>query len=435
MEVALINPDTEGTRYKGWLKKIFLLSRSTFPALAAYTPEFANLTVFDETVEEIDFGKHFDLAGITVQTSAAPRAYEISDILRQKGTRVILGGTHVSHLPDEAMQHADAIALYNGETTWPAAIIDLEESGGIKPRYNGASFDYLNRRLPRRDVLKGKALQVYQTIETSRGCPYDCNFCTIPGMYDKKVMQFSVDSVIQDIKNLPDKYIFFSDDNFMGNPKHADAIFQKMIDEGLRKTWLTQTTVWIASDRERPKLAAKSGCIAVYIGFESVANEGDNYKKNNVVFESGLIGNRQERYREVVKRLHDAGIGVEGGFIFGLDTDGPDIFEKTLDFVQSSEMDTVSFHILTPYPGTALYNEMKASSRILHENWEKYNTRNVVFQPRKMTPEQLQEGYNLAWREAYTLKNITQRSMNSNHPLYAWLYNFIGKANKQTPFE
>lgn len=330
MKVALIIPKSSGTRARGIIKRLFGFYRLTLPVLAAYTPERINsenidLYTYEENVEKIDFDKDFDLVGISVLTSAAHRAYKISDIFRERGTKVVLGGVHPTVMPEEAKQHADSIVRGSGESAWQEVLNDFKNCG-LKQEYNGNRAT--PRRLPRRDIIKNKSIWTFTTIETSRGCPNRCDYCSVHSLNNGKFEQYSIDSVIQDIESTKRKYIFFLDDNLIGNLGYAKELFTRM--KGIGKRWLAQIPIYIAEEDELLRLAAESGCFALYIGVESISGESlkeANKRKNHV-----------ERYSELIKKIHNYGIGIEIGIIFGFDNDDKSIFEKTLEFVDKTEL-------------------------------------------------------------------------------------------------
>lgn len=410
MKVALINPRTEGTKIRLWFKKITTFYRITFPVLASYTPQNIDLTVIEENVEDIDFNKDYDLIGITVLTSAFNRAKDISEKFKEKGSTIVWGGIHPTVLPTESKRYADSIVIGAGEIAWKQLLSDFEKNS-LKSEYFGSLPN--ERILPDRSVLNGKSFYNFDAVETSRGCSNSCDYCSVPVMNNGRFNQFSIDSVIEDIQSTHGKYLFFVDDNLIGNPNRAKQLFQKM--RGLGKKWLSQAPVYIANDDEMLRLAAESGCIGLYLGLESVSEYS--------LKEANKKRNKASEFKKQIKKIHDYGISIETGFIFGFDADSKGIFEQTLEFIDKTYIDSPNFHILTPYPGTKLYNKLKLENRLLHQDWSKYNTGNVVFYPKNMSLEDLQEGYNWINKQTYDWGRIIKRTIGSNHPLFTFIVN------------
>ncbi|MBI2129447.1 B12-binding domain-containing radical SAM protein [Candidatus Woesearchaeota archaeon] len=410
MRVALINPRSEGTKVNSWVKKIGTFYRATFPVLASYTPKDVDLAIYEENVEEVDFRRPVDLVGITVLTSAFKRAKEISAKYRSKGIKVVWGGIHPSVLPEESKLYANSIVRGQGEIAWKELLEDFKRSE-LKSEYIGNAPS--ERVLPKRTVLGNKSLFVFESVETSRGCPNRCNYCSVPIINDGKFQRFSIDSVIEDIMSTKGNYLFFVDDNLIGDINYAKKLFERMT--GLGKKWLSQSPIYIADNDKLLELASKSGCIGLYVGVESVSEES--------LKEANKKGNRIKKYREQIKKIHDYGIAIESGFIFGFDNDKKTIFEETLEFINDAEIDSPNFHILTPYPGTNLYERMKQQNRLLTNDWSLYNTGSVVFKPTSMSPDELQNGYDWANKQAYSWHRIMKRTVGSNHPLWTFLVN------------
>jgi len=411
MKVALINPKNKSQRVNGFLKRITSAYRVTFPVLASYLPEDVDLTVYEENVEKIKFDENFDLVGVSVQTNAFNRAREISEQFRNRNIPVIWGGIHPTALPEESKKHADVIVIGPGEIVLPKLISDYK-NGELKREYTGIPVEG-KRLLPDRSVLKGKSLISYETVETSRSCPYSCEYCSVHLVHGKRFQQFSIDSVIEDIESTRGRSIFFVDDNLIGNPRYAKELFRRMI--GLNKRWVSQAPVSIAEDPELLRLAAESGCFGLYLGLESLSQES--------LAEAHKNGNNIERYPDLIKKIHDFGLVIETGFIFGFDNDDSSVFDRTLEFVDKNQIDSPDFHILTPYPGTKLFRRIESEGRLMHRDWSKYNRGNVVFQPKRMSAEELQDGYDMADRESLSLGRIVNRTLSSNHPFYTFVVN------------
>jgi radical SAM superfamily enzyme YgiQ (UPF0313 family) len=373
----------------------------TFPVLAAYTPEeVENIEIIDEEFEEIDFDDPVDLVGITVMTFLARRAYEIAGRYRERGVKVVLGGMHVSALPGEARRHADAIVIGEGEEVWPVLIKDFLKNE-LKPVYKTPGlFDMKNYRPARLDLLEKYAKDQnsrengYTSIaifEVSRGCPYDCDFCSVTQFYGKKYRFRDIDKLIADVRNFKLKFrtrlIGFVDDNIYGSKTYFKELLKKL--GRLNVFWSGQISVNIASDPDAVKMMADSGCKGMFVGFESLSRESlhdVNKKINNV-----------DHYHRLMELFSKHNILVFPSIMFGLDGDGPGIFEETLKFLKTYE-DTiayVSFAIVSPLPGTRYFRRMKAENRILHYDWRHYNFNNVLVKPALMSEEELRQGF--AW--------------------------------------
>lgn len=385
---------------------IFKPAQLTMPYLAALTPNDCEVTISDEIVEPIDVNKDSDLVGITFVTPFAHRAYELSRIYKSQGKTVVFGGPHASLLPYEAKKHADAVVIGEAEHSWPSVIEDFKKHG-VKPFYRSETVDLKSIPFARLDLLLRNLYVVSDIIQASRGCPFSCDFCTLASIYGKGYRARPPNQVIREIETFDGDVFVFWDDNIVGSPSNAKELFKKLIPLG--KKWLGQASLTITKDKELLNLAAKSGCIGLFIGIESVSQRSLETVKKGF--------NRVSFLKEDIKKLHDSGIAVLAGMIFGFDTDDTTIFERTIDISTKLGIDGISFSLLTPYPGTPLFSKLKAEDRILHEDWSKYNSDHVVFKPKKMTPEELQEGHDWANRKFYSLTSIMRRLFTSKTQL------------------
>ena len=391
--------------------------------VAAVTPPDVEISLTDENITTIDFEQQIDLVGITVLTVTAQRAYEIADTFRAKGVKVVLGGIHPSIMPEEAGQHADAIVIGEAEGVWPKVIEDFK-ANKLQVVYQGHEHPSLvGLPIPRRDLFARGAYYIRNTLSTTRGCPYSCDFCTVTSFFGHTYRCRPVEEVIREIETLDKKgLIVFLDDNIAGNPKHAKELFRALIPYKIK--WVAQASVTIARDTELLKLAADSGCISLFIGFESLspASLAAVSKKINVV----------DEYEEVIKKIHSYGIAIHGFFIFGFDEEDENVFRRTVHFAQKMRLETAQFDYLTPYPGTALGESMDKAGRVVTKDWTQYGYE-VVFEPRPMTRETLQRGHDWAWCEFYSLPSIWRR-LGIRHPhLWAfWIANlsFRGRRRK-----
>ncbi len=385
---------------------VFKPPQLTMPYLAALTPEDIEVSICDELIEPVNVKSDADLIGITFVTPFAHRAYELASMYKEEGKTIVFGGPHASLVPEEAIEHSDAVVVGEAEGSWPALIQDFKNND-LKPFYRSIKPDLKSMPFARRDLLKSDRYIVPYAVLASRGCPFNCDFCTLSAIYGKGFRFRPVDEVIREIATFEGDTFIFWDDNIVGSPSYAKELFTKLIP--YKKKWLGQGSLPITKDRELLSLASQSGCIGMFVGIESVSPE--TLKKINKGF------NDVNSLKEEIKKFHDAGIAVLAGMIFGFDTDDKYVFERTLNIAASSAIDGISFSILTPYPGTNLFHRMQIESRILHCDWSKYNSEHVVFKPQNMTPEELQEGHDWANRNFYSIPSIVKRLLKSRTQL------------------
>jgi radical SAM superfamily enzyme YgiQ (UPF0313 family) len=380
------------------------MSQLTLPLMAALTPTQHEITVVDENVEPIDFDLPVDLVAITALTPIAPRAYEVADEFRRRGVRVVLGGVHPSLMADEAAKHADAVVIGEAEESWPQLLWDLEH-GELKARYVAqAKPDLSNLPVPRRELMKEDEYLNIPKVETSRGCPFRCSFCSTTVFYGPRMRFRPVEDVIDEVRNIGHRFVFFTDNNITANKKYAKRLFRAL--EPLGVYWLSQGSIDMADDAELMELARRSGCAGMLVGFESLSED-------NIAQMGKKASNRVEEYEEKIRIFHRHQIGLIGCFVFGFDGDDKGVFKKTVDFINRNNVDCPQLTVLTPYPGTSLRDELEVEGRILHSRWEKYDVGNVVFKPKLMTPEELQAGYNWACEQVYSIPAILKRGLRS----------------------
>jgi radical SAM superfamily enzyme YgiQ (UPF0313 family) len=374
-------------------------ARLTLTALAALTPPEIEVKITDENVEPIDFEEDVDLVGVTGMVMHAPRAYQIAQRFRQRGIPVVMGGPHASSLPLEAKEHVDAVVIGEAENVWEGLIEDYKK-GCLKPFYKQGNFCSMERLpFPRRDLLRKDAYMTVNCVQTTRGCPHQCDFCHVTHFFGKTYRCRPVEEVIEEVKRLDGEFVVFIDDNIAGNRHYARELFTQL--KPLKKKWASQASMTLTRDPELLKLAAESGCVSLFIGVESLSSQ--NLKEVNKAF------NRVSQFEEAMKALHDHDIMILAGFIFGLDHDDEGVFERTLRFCERNRIELPTFFILTPLPGTALFQRMAAEGRFLHKDWGQYNGATVVFKPRLMTEETLQRGFNWACKEGYSWNSIFKR--------------------------
>ncbi len=390
------------------LEKSLRYQPLTLTTLAALLPPELDieLTLIDEGIELVPGDLKTDLVGITVITGTASRAYELAEQFRRDGVKVVLGGPHVTLIPDDAAPHADAIVTGYAEESWPQLIRDFA-AGRMKSRYEQApDFDLAGYPFARRDLLPSKRYVTSSVFEATRGCVHACDFCVVPTAWGRKPWQKPVEEVLADIRQHGARKLIFIDLNLVAHRGYAKALFTALIP--LRLQWYGLATVLLADDDELLKLAQRSGCRGLLMGLESISTA--NLKSSQKHF------NSPAQFERVVERLHDHGIALQGCFVFGLDDDDPEVFERTAEFAVRAKIDLPRFAIVTPFPNTPLYLRLQGEGRILTRNWELYDGQHVVFQPRKMSVDQLQRGAETAWKQAYSVSSIVRRLRHSPAP-------------------
>jgi radical SAM superfamily enzyme YgiQ (UPF0313 family) len=379
--------------------RVLSFQQITMPYLAALVPPNWEVIHVDEAITPVDVTAAVDLVGITFHTPSAPHVYELAAQFRQRGVPVVLGGPHVTLLPDEAQQHADAIFIGEAEITWPQFLRDFE-NGQFQPRYGPYAPSTLDDTpIARKDLYHRHDLTGGRLFAT-RGCSFRCDFCAIAVMYPHEVRKRPIQAVAAEYASFGGKVIIFWDDNLASDRQYAKALFQAITP--YRKWWSSQVSIQAGEDDEFLALAAESGCKQLFIGLESVSQASMNEVHKGF--------NQVEKYARVIERIHTHGIAVQTGIVFGFDHDTPAVFSETLDFLESVGVQNATFNILTPYPGTKLFQRLEAEGRILTRDWRKYNSRaDVVFQPRQMSAETLLEGYRHANRRFYSIQSIARR--------------------------
>ncbi len=396
MKLELIVPATQENIRR---RKKGLIPHLGLAMVAAVTPPEVEVSLTDENVTGIDFQKEIDLVGITALTVTAPRAYKIADNFRARGVKVILGGAHPSVLPEEASQHADAVVIGEAEGIWPNLINDFKVNELQRVYRQRERPSLVNLPIPRRDLFAKGAYYVANTLSTTRGCPYSCSFCSVTSFFGHTYRCRPVEEVLKEIETLNQrKLIGFVDDNIVGNPKFAKELFRALLPYKIK--WVSQASVNVARDDELLKLAAASGCMALLIGFETLspANLAAVGKKVNIV----------DEYEMVIKKIHSHGIAIHGFFILGLDEDDEEAFKRTLHFAQKMRLESAQFAWPIPYPGTALYESLDKTGRIVTKDWSQYES-NVVFEPKLMSRAMLQQRRDWVWREFYSLPSTWRR--------------------------
>jgi radical SAM superfamily enzyme YgiQ (UPF0313 family)/anti-anti-sigma regulatory factor len=417
-------------------RKAIWFPKLSLPAIAAYTPDNWDIEIQDEAVREIDFDHPADMVGISIMTCYAPRAYEIAAEFKRRGVPVVLGGVHPTYCPDEALQHCDAIVTGEAEDIWPRLVADFE-AGRMERHYKMEHFPSLeNYRSPRVDLLSADAYMTRECTFTTRGCHFDCEFCSVSPFNGKSTRRRPVPEVVAEIRRvkqwvctelvermgrasmmeaikiaakirfgLEDGGIFaFVDDLHNSNRAYCRELWAAL--KPLNIKWGCQSTLFLGDDAEMVKLAAESGCVSVFVGMESIFEEslGETHKPFNKV----------KKFEEEIKMFHDHGIMVNPGLVFGFDNDDESVFERTVDFLVKNHCELAYFNVLTPLPGTPLHARYEAEGRIFDRDWSHYDGKHVTFRPTRMTAEQLQEGFYWAQHTFYSLPNILRRISNTS---------------------
>lgn len=402
MKVKMILPALTEAKSPFWRPiKYSLFPPLGLATLAAYLAEEDAIVLQDEHVETLDLNDEPDLVVIQVYITSAYRAYQIADHYRAKGAHVCLGGLHVTSLPEEAQEHADTIFIGPGEDIWPAFLHDFRTKQPRK-KYISTIRSLLDLPLPRRDLIKRHLYLVPNSLVVSRGCPHVCDFCYKEAFFEggKSFYTLTVDRALAEIERLPGKHLYFLDDHLFGNPHFAGALFDDM--RGMNRLWQAAGTVQSVLKSGLLEKAVASGLRSLFVGFETLnpTNLIQQHKYQNL--------NRD--YSTAIRRLHDLGVMVNASFVFGMDDDDNNVFDRTVEWAVKQGVETATFHILTPYPGTALHKRIQAEGRIITSNWDLYDTRHTVFTPKRVTPEALEAGYWHAYKEFYRWKNIIQSS-------------------------
>lgn len=420
MKVHLIAPTKNGETYlfdKGLLAPLGLMY------LAAHTPEGVDVRIIDESVGPIDFSDVPDLVGVSCMTATAPRAYDIADRYRALGATVVMGGIHASMLPEEALAHADAVVTGEAEEIWPRVVADAE-AGRLQPIYHQEEFEDFNRPLmPRRDLIETNRYWSANSVQTSRGCPHHCNFCSVTEFNGRRIRMRDTDSVLAEVEELSrgnlmrKKVVPFIDDNIAAHPSRAKELFKALIP--MKILWGSQASITIAGDEELVALAAESGCRFLFIGLETLSPGS--------LAEMGKRQNKVEKYDEALALLKKYKIPVMGAFVFGFDGDDDSTFAETLQFAIKNKIQVAQFANLTPYPGTRLYKQLLEENRLhdktfwLDSSWDSH----VVYQPMKMGPQQLFDNTHQLHRDFYSYRSILKRMSWRRHWPYWLAFNLL----------
>ena len=424
MRILLVYPTTLDAQNKPIKYRKAHLPPLSLATIAALTPRQHTVRVVNDLVENLDFSEDCDLVGLTAMTTQAERAYQVSDEFRRRGAKVVIGGIHASMLPQEAKEHADAVVIGEAENIWTDLLDDCER-GRLKNYYQNSCLPDLQRPVvPRWECLNmrvyphqfGSTLPM-MPISTTRGCPYGCRFCAVTTFFGKSYRIRPISSVLSEIQGIRARDFFFVDDNIAANPDHARELFRALQCMDLR--WMSQASTTILKNADLLDRAAQAGCFALFIGVESLNKESLAGVRKSF--------NKIDLYEELLESMRRAGIVPILSFIFGFDEDLADQFETTISFLNRNRVGSALFWILTPIPGTDLYEDMQRDGRITSTDWSQYDGTHVVFNPKTWSSAELSERYWNAFKKIYRpprlLRNILWNTRFSKRPCEALLRN------------
>ncbi len=396
MTILLISPtvDAEKRTNKG-----LMIPQLALYILEGLTPARFTVKVIEEEAETVDLDQTCDLVAISCMTANAPRAYQLCKAFKKRGKTVILGGVHPTILPDEALQHADAVVIGEAEGVWETLLNDFENKA-LKQTYHNPAPNL--EKYVSKDFRKITQKRLFNIIPilTTRGCPYNCDFCCVTNLFGNKIRHISVENVVRDIKESKAKVFIFLDDNIIGNPSYAKALFKAI--KPLKIKWVGQASISIlVGDDELIQLAAESGCQSLFLGIESVSVKQLQSMRKSFKEINDL--------KRAFKKINKMKILIHASIVFGFDDDTKEIFDDTVQFLIDNKVSTVSFNVLTPYPGTRVYEQLKNENRLITTDWKYYDHNTVVFTPKHMTPFELQSGKTNARKQFYSRSSVLKR--------------------------
>jgi radical SAM superfamily enzyme YgiQ (UPF0313 family) len=417
MKIALVIPrnvsENEKSYYdykffsKFMLTRIYYSYMLAIPTLASLTPSGNEIRVFDENIEDLDYGWKPDLVGISVSTMLAKRAYQISATFRKLGAKTVLGGIHPSMCPEESIQHCDAVVVGEAEKVWHTVLEDAQNGRLAKTYKADALVDLSTISPPDRSLIQ-RNKYINDFVQTTKGCPFHCEFCSVHAFDGQKIRNKPVENVVEEIKGLnlasgryksKGKAIFFADDNIIANIPYARTLFEAL--RPLNVKWGCQASINLAQHEDLMGLMREAGCGSVFIGFESISEKNLSAMSKNV--------NMRHNYMEAINRIQSHGLLILGSFIVGYDFDTRDSFDELIHFIDKANILEPVINILTPFPGTRLFQRFEAEGRIIHKDWSKYDTKHVVFKPVNMTPEELLAGYEKVNKSVYSFDHMYRK--------------------------
>jgi len=412
MKILLISPTIDSNKRTN---KGLMIPQLALYILQGLTPVGHDVRIIEEETEDIDLDQECDLIGISCMTANAPRAYELCGEFKKRGKTVVLGGVHPTILPDEALQYADCVVVGEAEGVWETMITDFQ-NGGLKRKYHNPTPD-LEKYVPKdlSKIIKRRLFKLVP-IMTTRGCPYNCDFCCVTNLFGKKMRHISIENVVRDIKESGVKNFMFLDDNIIGHPAYAKELFKAI--KPLKISWVGQASVsLLVKDDELMQLAADSGCQALFFGIESVAEEQLETMHKAI--------KEIKHLEKALKKIKKMGILIHASMVFGFDSDTKEVFDETVKFLVKNKVSTVSFNVLTPYPGTKTYDDLKKANRLITTDWRYYDHNTVVFKPTNMSPYELQMGKINARKKFYKMSSVLKRlSGNLYNPIIYFATNY-----------
>ena len=421
MKLLLIAP--EGLEVQGFKgsKHAHHLNLAIVAALA--TPWFTDIKIVEEEFERLDLDESVDLVGITMMTCQAERGYQIADHFRRRGIRTICGGSHATFMPQECSRHFDAVVVNEVEPVWDEIMADFM-ADKLKPVYHSDKLtDLRDMPIPRKELFRNNGkITLSDVIQAGRGCPLGCEFCTVTQMYGKKFRTRPVENIVEEIERFKSRRLFFVDDNIFLSRSYAYELFEALIP--LKVEWASQGSLeLICRDAQLLKLAARSGCVSLFVGIETVNQETLNAANKHF--------NKVANYNENIRRIAEAGIMVVGSFIFGFEEDKLQCFDSVYDFAVDNRLSMVNCGIMTPFPGSVTYDRALRDNKVFDFRWGQYTGTNLVWRHPNMSKEEIEEGYDRFRRRFYSWQSIARRFWtNRAHPLYYlsmnlhlwWLY-------------
>lgn len=374
------------------------------PTLAALTPPDVDVAITDEYVEPIDFDEKVDLVGITGMTNVIPRAYEIGDEYRRRGVKVVMGGIHVSTLPEEAIQHCDSVVIGEAEELWQQVIKDTKVDK-LQKDYRAQNLpDISNSPVPRWELLKNSSYH-YFTIQTGRGCPNGCDFCSVTEFNGTKFRHKKIERVLEEIALLqkidPRKLIFFADDNLLSVPKYTEELC-KSLSPYKNLFWMCQSSINRLQNDSLLELMYEAGCRIVFVGFESVSQD------SLISLNKGHV-NLVEEYDKTIEKIHSHKIAVFGSFILGTETDDQNVFDDIIQFIDKTNIGFPMVSVLTALPGSKLFQRMAKEDRVFSRAWQDYICDSPTYEPKNMSYNQLNDGHKYVLQQIYDYNNLFKR--------------------------
>jgi radical SAM superfamily enzyme YgiQ (UPF0313 family) len=411
MKLLLVSPGWPKGRLWGELG--FKFPSLSLAAIAAVTPPEWEVELGDENMHPLDLGREVQLVGLTAMTPQAPRAYEIAAAFRARGIPVVMGGFHASNLPDEALRHVDAVVVGEGDLVWPRLLADLQK-GQLQQVYRASEpLDMAGIPVARREIFTDQGYLLTNTVQTTRGCPHECEFCSVTSFFGKTYRERPLDLVLGELATLrkSGSFAFFVDDNLIANRRYALALFAGMRDLGLK--WLSHAPINFGLDQELLQAAGRAGCFGMFVGFESLNQQ--------TLAALGKRTNQADSYLDHVRAIQDQGIGILGSFVLGCDGDTPAIFEPILRFCEKARLEAAIFPILTPYPGTRVRERLESEGRISSNDWRDYDMGHVNFVPSGMSAAELQAGHDWLNSSFYSFSSMYRRMFRLHRSLQVFV--------------